>query len=250
MNLTVRSGPDAGASITVDRRLTVGREGDFRLTDPTVSRMHAAVTPTSDGGALLEDLGSTGGTVVNGTRLFGPVTLRGGEQVLVGGSILELVVEAPAPAPEATPVVPPATAPGPPLPPPVVPPPPTPSPVLPPPAPAGGGKDRKKLMLAIALVVAIVVAMIGFVLLNGDDDAQGGGGPGGGTGGAFGALRLHDCRGNPISETVDFELTVKRAGVPGGAWAAQASKGTLEETAESSGCVTARRTFAITATRT
>ena len=98
MNLSVRSGPDAGASIAVDRRVTIGREGDFRLTDPTISRMHAAVTPTGDGRVLLEDLGSTGGTVVNGTRLFGPVTLRGGEQILLGGSILEVIGAAPEPA--------------------------------------------------------------------------------------------------------------------------------------------------------
>jgi pSer/pThr/pTyr-binding forkhead associated (FHA) protein len=122
MQLTVRSGADAGASVTVDRRLTIGREGDFRLTDPTISRMHAAVTPTSDGRVLLEDLGSTGGTVVNGTRLFGPVTLRGGEQILMGGSILEVSATPPTPAagvggglPAAPSVPPPPPPPPPPL---------------------------------------------------------------------------------------------------------------------------------------
>lgn len=437
MNLIVRSGPDAGASFAVDRRITIGREGDFRLTDPTVSRTHAAVTPTSDGGALLEDLGSTGGTVVNGTRLFGPVTLRGGEQVLLGTTILELVVEAPAPepapvvAPAPVPVVapvPPAASPGPPPAPGAVPPPPTPSPVLPPPAAPGGG-DRKKLMIVIAVVVALAVAAAGFVLLGGgDDDAQGGGGGGGGgnggatgqdggtgAGGAalapltnlgalpgdfaadpttwtvtltwddapsdagldhyevsrngkriaadvaeptfvddavepgqelnyevvtvgsagtsdpaatvvvtpelavgeglvtgawtvqmritksnlndvgataqltwdfigcsfgacdnsftirrtdvlgttspvqasdaaysgtgFGEFLLDDCRGDPISETLIVNYTIKKAAVQGGVWAAQTFKGTMEETAESAGCITARRTFAITGTR-
>lgn len=80
MELIVRSGLDAGASATVEGRLTVGREGEFRLTDPSVSRMHAALTRTQDGRAVLEDLGSSGGTMVNGSRISGPVFLVGGDR--------------------------------------------------------------------------------------------------------------------------------------------------------------------------
>lgn len=193
MNLTVRSGPDAGATTAIDRRLTVGREADFRLTDPTVSRMHAAITPTGGGKAILEDLGSTGGTVVNGSRLFGPVTLQGGEQILMGSSILEFVADVPAQAAPATPVAaPPPAQVAPPTPsvpseapmaaPGVVPPPPTPSPPLPPAAPPPTGRDRRKLLIALAVVAAIVAAAIGFVLLSGGDDDASGGGDGGGGG--------------------------------------------------------------------
>lgn len=208
MNLTVRSGPDMGASIGIDRRLTIGREGDFRLIDPTVSRMHAAVTPAGGGKVILEDLGSTGGTVVNGNRLFGPVTLQGGEQILMGGSMLEFVADVPeaaappaaappgaAPPPAAPPAAePPVTAPIPPAVPSeapmavpgVVPPPPTPSPMIPPAAPPPAGRDRKKLLL-LAVVVAIVVAgVVAFVLLSGGDDADAGGGGGDGAAAATG----------------------------------------------------------------
>lgn len=94
MELIVRSGPDAGASVTVEGKLTIGREAEFRLTDPSVSRMHAALTPAQDGRAVLEDLDSSGGTMVNGSRILGPVSLVGGERIQIGANALELVVAA------------------------------------------------------------------------------------------------------------------------------------------------------------
>jgi hypothetical protein len=48
---------------------------------------------------------------------------------------------------------------------------------------------------------------------------------------------------------VDVAFAVKRASVRKGVWVAESFKGTLDETAESPGCITARRTVAITATR-
>ena len=65
---------------------------------------------------LLEDLGSTNGTWVNGTRIPAPTLLAPGDEVAVGGSVLRVrAVEAarettpvsPPPAPAAAPVPPP-----------------------------------------------------------------------------------------------------------------------------------------------
>lgn len=46
----------------------VGREGDILLADPRVSRRHAQVT-SEDGSILVEDLGSTNGSFLNGDKL-------------------------------------------------------------------------------------------------------------------------------------------------------------------------------------
>ena len=68
-------------TVTVDAVLVMGREeGDVILDDRRVSRQHLRLTPRRDG-VLLEDLGSSNGTSVNGTRVGGPLLLRGGETV-------------------------------------------------------------------------------------------------------------------------------------------------------------------------
>jgi pSer/pThr/pTyr-binding forkhead associated (FHA) protein len=62
--------------------LVVGRHptADIRLDDPLVSRFHARLR-VSGSSVLLEDLGSTGGTRVNGARLQGPCHLQSGDVV-------------------------------------------------------------------------------------------------------------------------------------------------------------------------
>jgi ABC transport system ATP-binding/permease protein len=65
--------------------LTVGRltDNDVAIPSPLVSRHHARVI--ADGGHyILEDLGSTNGTFVNGRRVEQPLVLHGGEQVQFG----------------------------------------------------------------------------------------------------------------------------------------------------------------------
>ena len=42
-----------------------GKDADFRVDDPNVSRRHAAIY-WNDGRLMVEDLGSTNGTMVNG----------------------------------------------------------------------------------------------------------------------------------------------------------------------------------------
>jgi len=67
-----------------DRPLDLGRSSDCAITlsDENVSRRHAEVRPSSRGYAVA-DLGSTNGTMVNGTRIRD-------EQLLVDGDIINV----------------------------------------------------------------------------------------------------------------------------------------------------------------
>ena len=72
----------------------IGREGDVAVSDSRVSRRHAQIT-SSDSGLLIEDLGSTNGTKVNGTALGAgeKKALAGGDKVSFGG--LEMAISLP-----------------------------------------------------------------------------------------------------------------------------------------------------------
>lgn len=72
----------------------IGREGDVLLADGRASRRHAQITNT-DGVLTIEDLGSTNGTKVDGTRLNAgeQKTLKGNEKLSFGG--IELQVSLP-----------------------------------------------------------------------------------------------------------------------------------------------------------
>ncbi len=75
--LEVVEGPDKGRLHIFDNNGgTIGRSGDadLMLEDPNLSRRHAEVI-YDDGAFLLEDLGSTNGTRVDGVRIQGPVEL-------------------------------------------------------------------------------------------------------------------------------------------------------------------------------
>jgi pSer/pThr/pTyr-binding forkhead associated (FHA) protein len=82
--IVIRSGDEVREFTQGRVILGRGREADFRVDDPNVSRKHAAVY-WSDGRLMLEDLGSTNGTAVNGY----PVTttiLRPRDVVVMGES--------------------------------------------------------------------------------------------------------------------------------------------------------------------
>jgi hypothetical protein len=66
-------------------RFTIGRDSgcDMVLPDPTVSRWHAGLRRESSGW-LLDDLGSTNGTLVNGWRVRAWVPVRDGDLVSFG----------------------------------------------------------------------------------------------------------------------------------------------------------------------
>jgi pSer/pThr/pTyr-binding forkhead associated (FHA) protein len=65
---------------------TIGREGDIVLPDGKISRRHAQITST-DGVLVLEDLGSSNGTKVDGRTVAAgeKVTLNGGEKLAFAG---------------------------------------------------------------------------------------------------------------------------------------------------------------------
>jgi transcriptional regulator with GAF, ATPase, and Fis domain len=90
----VVEGVDQGASITLDGthalRALVGKSPScvLRLTDPQVSRRHAALDLV-DGDARIVDLESTNGLFVNGLRVT-DVFLRGGEELRLGATTLRI----------------------------------------------------------------------------------------------------------------------------------------------------------------
>ena len=92
--LLVVDGPDAGARMTVDGgasgRLLVGTGPgcELRLSDRAVSRRHLAVE-LEGSSLLLEDLGSTNGTSVEGVRIR-EALVSGGESVRIGGTVLRV----------------------------------------------------------------------------------------------------------------------------------------------------------------
>jgi len=67
--------------------VTIGRDpaSDLVLSDSRVSWRHARLTLLPDGRTILEDLGSSNGTSVNGTRVTDRTFLNGGEIVSLGG---------------------------------------------------------------------------------------------------------------------------------------------------------------------
>ena len=93
--LIMRSGPTPGASFTLEGdQLTIGRDSvnEIVINDAEISRRHARLT-FQGGKYVLEDLGSTNGTFVNGQRLAGPRVLKAGEVVSFGEQIV-MVFEA------------------------------------------------------------------------------------------------------------------------------------------------------------
>lgn len=87
--LIVRTGPNPGMvfDITKDVNL-IGRDvtNDVVLGDSEVSRQHSRLSRTP-GGYVLEDMGSTNGTFVNGERLTSPRVLNPGDLVGIGETV-------------------------------------------------------------------------------------------------------------------------------------------------------------------
>ncbi len=88
--LTVRQGPHPDQTFELHKDVhTIGREAgnDILINDAQVSRHHARVT-LQGSTYLLEDLGSTNGTFVNGRRVSGPVALSAGDMIGLGDTIV------------------------------------------------------------------------------------------------------------------------------------------------------------------
>jgi len=85
--LVVTAGPTelAGVRVPLDTRVRIGRAPELELVvaDDFVSTTHAQVVPGPDG-PVLEDMGSTNGTLVNGVRVTSPTALEPGDEIEVG----------------------------------------------------------------------------------------------------------------------------------------------------------------------
>jgi ABC transport system ATP-binding/permease protein len=89
--LRVVSGPAAGRTVEVEQEVVIGREDtDLAIDDAELSRRHAVVRRFANR-LQVEDLGSTNGTFVDGTRIAEPTLLGGGAEIKIG--ITVMVVE-------------------------------------------------------------------------------------------------------------------------------------------------------------
>jgi hypothetical protein len=90
--LEIVEGHGAGRQVFVDGVLEAGRDASLPLhfeEDRQVSRRHARFA-VQGGSAVVEDLGSTNGTYVNEQPISTPRTLRAGDKVRMGLTVLEL----------------------------------------------------------------------------------------------------------------------------------------------------------------
>jgi hypothetical protein len=93
LSIAIIAGADAGTVYRIEKpRITIGRSGaDITINDSEASRQHAAVE-VRDQLVLLEDLKSTNGTVVDGTKLIAPAELQDKSEFQIGGTTLMLIV--------------------------------------------------------------------------------------------------------------------------------------------------------------
>jgi pSer/pThr/pTyr-binding forkhead associated (FHA) protein len=88
--LVVRQGPQAGMSFPLSgNQIVIGREEgmDIALQDPESSRRHALIS-WRGGQFVIEDLGSTNGSFVNGVQITAPQVLNPGDSIGIGQTAL------------------------------------------------------------------------------------------------------------------------------------------------------------------
>ncbi len=88
--LVVSRGPQPGQVFELPRStISIGRDpgNSVVINDPQISRQHARITPQG-GLMVLEDLGSTNGTTVNGLRITGAHTLAHGDEIGLGDNVM------------------------------------------------------------------------------------------------------------------------------------------------------------------
>lgn len=165
LQLVVHAGPLAGKGFPITgRALTFGRDpdNDITLDDSEVSRHHARLFRQNDQ-IIIEDLGSTNGTLINGKRITGPHILQPADIISIGSSVFGVRGFA---APHTVSVTQvssekPPFAPYPPAPPPPE------RPVPPKPAPSAGPRvppKRTSGLSALAiggLLAAVIIILIG-----------------------------------------------------------------------------------------
>jgi pSer/pThr/pTyr-binding forkhead associated (FHA) protein len=80
-----------GAAFAVGDEITVGRAATCTIgmtDDSFVSQLHARVFHDA-GSTMIEDLGSTNGTYLNGKRLTAPERITKGDRVQIGSTVFE-----------------------------------------------------------------------------------------------------------------------------------------------------------------
>jgi hypothetical protein len=90
--LVVTEGALAGTTIRLgDSPVTLGRADDSTLvlTDDYASSRHARLVP-NEGAWTVEDLGSTNGTYLGGSKVTRPTPVPIGQQIRIGKTVLEL----------------------------------------------------------------------------------------------------------------------------------------------------------------
>lgn len=88
--LTMQSGPNPGSTYAIERQeVLIGRDlaCDYLINDSEVSRRHARILQQGSA-TILEDLGSTNGTFVNGQRLSGSRVLHPGDTLQIGDNVI------------------------------------------------------------------------------------------------------------------------------------------------------------------
>ena len=87
----IKSDTQKGTDVEVQDVVVLGRseEADVLLDDPYASDFHMRLVAHEDG-IVLHDLGTTNGTYVNGRRVTAPTTLRRGDNVQVGKTVMEV----------------------------------------------------------------------------------------------------------------------------------------------------------------
>lgn len=116
-SLVIQAGPNPGLRTGLAKdSFIIGRDpgSDLHIQDIEVSRRHARLIAQS-GGFVLEDLGSTNGTFVNGERVRTITVLRPGDEIRLGEIVTlryeldlnTLETTPPTPAPQRRSVVPP-----------------------------------------------------------------------------------------------------------------------------------------------
>ncbi|MGB5756287.1 MAG: FHA domain-containing protein [Acidimicrobiales bacterium] len=82
---------DAGRHFEVMGEMTIGRAAGCQITldDTYISQLHARVS-NAEAGVVIEDLGSTNGTYLNRQQVTTPVLAGPGDQIQVGGIVMEL----------------------------------------------------------------------------------------------------------------------------------------------------------------
>ncbi len=81
-----------GQAFPISQEFTIGRSSGCSiqiLDDTFISSLHCRVYRDEAGNTLLEDLGSTNGTYLNGDRIRVPKPIHRGDRVQIGGTIVE-----------------------------------------------------------------------------------------------------------------------------------------------------------------